>query len=445
MSDLIKQIEEPKIKLDPIKFEAPDNEDDTKKITKGLGFTPFLWYMGYQIRETDISNLKLYHNGILPQVILTFVDAQSFIEDIGFPENDTPFEVFLNSGSDTIKSIHLKFKVVDFKQVTKGSGSKKYTMSGTLDLTELYVQQYKSYSKKTSFGAIKDICKEVGLGFNSNISDTKDEMTWLQRESYLEFIVNAIKRSYLSDDSYLIGYIDYYYCFNYIDVEKEFKRDISKDFNIDTNGTNAIDEENVEEKATLEFTNDKGQSGTNLFISKYNTKNKSMSTAIKNGFMSRTRYYDILEKNHLMFNIDSLTDDGDDVIVLRGKTDDEEYYKKNVSNSYLGKIDTDNVHKNYAYSMVQNKLNLDNITKISMDLTIPNLNWSIYRYQKVVINIVPESSTPIKDDVTWKLTGEWIIIGLNYLWKGGKMEQGVSVSRRSLGKNPNKDLPINNI
>jgi len=445
MNDYIKQIDKPTVKLDPIKFEAPDNSDDTKKITKGLGFTPFLWYMGYQIRETDISMLKLHHNGILPRIILTFVDSYSMIEDTGFPENDTPFEIFLNSGSDDIKSIHLKFKIVDFKQVSKSSGQKKYTMSGALDLTELYVPQYKSYSKKTSFSALREVCKEVGLGFNSNISDTKDEMTWLQRESYLEFMVNTMKRSYLSDDSYLIGYIDYYYCFNYIDVEKEFKRDITNDINIDSSGMNSVSDDDVKEKTKLEFTNDKGISSSNLYISKYDTKNESMSRAIKNGFISRTRYYDILEKNHLMFNIDSLTDDGDDVILLRGKSNDEEYYKKNVSNSYLGKIDTDNVHKNYAYSLVQNKLNLSNITKISMDLNLPNLNWSIYRYQKIRINMVPNSSTPVKDDVMWKLTGEWLIIGLNYLWKGNKMEQRVNVSRRSLGKNPNDDLPINNI
>lgn len=445
MNDYIKQIDKPTVKLDPIKFEAPTNDTDTKKITKGLGFTPFLWYMGYQIRETDISTLKLYHNGILPRIILTFTDAYGIIEDTGFPENDTPFEIFLNSGSDDIKSIHLKFKIVDFKQVSKVNGQKKYTMSGTLDLTELYVPQYKSYSKKTSFSALREVCKEVGLGFNSNISDTKDEMTWLQRESYLEFMVNTMKRSYLSDDSYLIGYIDYYYCFNYIDVEKEFKRDISNDVNIDSSGMNSVGDDDVKTKTPLELSNDKGLSSSNLYISKYDIINKSMSRAIKNGFMSRTRYYDTLEKNHLMFNIDSLTDDGDDVILLRGKTNDEEYYKKNVSNSYLGKIDTDNVHKNYAYSLVQNKLNLDNITKISMDLTIPNLNWSIYRYQKVRINMTPLSSTIIKDPIIWKLTGEWLIIGIDYLWKNGSMGQSVSVSRRSLGKNPNDDLPINNI
>ena len=105
-------------------------------------------------------------------------------------------------------------------------------MYGTLDLTDLYINQYKAFRKKTSFSTIRDICKEMGLGFNSNISDTKDSMTWLQRGDNIDFIRSIIKRSYISDESYLIGYIDYYYCFNYLDIEKELSRDISNDINI---------------------------------------------------------------------------------------------------------------------------------------------------------------------------------------------------------------------
>lgn len=68
MSDYINQIDEPKIKLDPIEFQAPDNKEDITNITKGLGFVPFLWYMGFQVRETNIQFLRLYHDGILPKL-----------------------------------------------------------------------------------------------------------------------------------------------------------------------------------------------------------------------------------------------------------------------------------------------------------------------------------------------------------------------------------------
>ena len=56
---------------------------------------------------------------------------------------------------------------------------KSYTVVGTLNVNGLHVKNYKSYSQKTSYYTLQDVCKEVGLGFNSNISDTDDKMTWI--------------------------------------------------------------------------------------------------------------------------------------------------------------------------------------------------------------------------------------------------------------------------
>lgn len=444
MNDYIKQIKEPTIKLNPIKFESAGNEADNKKITRGLGFTPFLWYSSYQIQENNISYLKLYHDGVLPKVNITFKDEYDIIDDEGFPENDTPFEIFLNSGSDYIKSIHLKFKIQDFKKISKDT--KKYNMTGIVDISDLYIRQYKAFREKTSFQTLKDICTELGLGFNSNITDTKDSMTWIQRSKTADFIRSIIKRSYVSDDSFMIGYIDYYYCFNYLDIEKELRRDITKDVNIDSTNFNSIDNDNVETKTRLELSTDRGLSSTNLYIESFKILNKTMSNAIQNGFFVKTRYYDSLNKNHLLFNVDSLTDKDDGkIIILKGKQDEKEYYEKNVTNNYMGKIDTDNVHNNYAYSKIQNEVNLKNITGLSMDINLPNLNWSIYRFQKIKVNMIPKSPSPTKDEVIWKLSGEWLISSIDYVWKDNKMRQDVNILKRSLGKNPNNDLPINNI
>ena len=80
-----------------------------------------------------------------------------------------------------------------------------------------------------------------------------------------------------------------------------------------------------------------------------------------------------------------------------------------------------------------------------MNISLPNLNWCIYKFQKVNINMVPLSVTPSKDKVIWKLTGEWLITSIDYVWKDSSMKQIGNVVRRNLGKNPAGDLPINNI
>ena len=88
---------------------------------------------------------------------------------------------------------------------------------------------------------LKKICKELELGFNSNIKDTKDSMPWrnTNKKPY-EFMDDIISRSYINDESYMAGYIDYYYCFNYVDVEKEMNRNTSMDVGIDTAGISAL-------------------------------------------------------------------------------------------------------------------------------------------------------------------------------------------------------------
>lgn len=338
----------------------------------------------------------------------------------------------------------MRFKIKDFKKVSKEE--KRYNMTGIIDISDLYISFYRAFRNKTSFETLKDICTQLGLGFNSNITDTKDSMTWLQRSITLDFMRDIIKRSYISDDSFMIGYIDFYYCFNYIDVEKEMKRDISNDVNINSANISSSNNDNVEEKTRLELSTDQGLSSSNLYIENFKVLNRTMSNAISNGFFVKTRYYDTLNKTQLTFNVDSLTDKDDGkVIILKGKQNDKEYYEKNFSNNYMGKIDTDNVHKNYSYSKIQNEINLTSMVGLSMDIYLPNLNWSIYRFQKIRINMVPPSPSPTKNEVIWKLSGEWLIASIDYIWKNNKMIQEVNVSRRSLGKNPDGELLINNI
>ena len=62
-------------------------------------------------------------------------------------------------------------------------------------------------------------------------------MSWRNTNKKPYQIINdIIARSYISDDSYMAGYIDHYYCFNYVDLEKEMNRDASKDIGLDTSG-----------------------------------------------------------------------------------------------------------------------------------------------------------------------------------------------------------------
>jgi hypothetical protein len=46
----------------------------------------------------------------------------------------------------------------------------------------------------------------------------------------------------------MIGYIDYYWCFNYVDIEKEWKRDISNDVGVISQGIQSMDKSSESSK-----------------------------------------------------------------------------------------------------------------------------------------------------------------------------------------------------
>ena len=58
-------------------------------------------------------------------------------------------------------------------------------------------------------------------------------------------------------------------------------------------------------------------------------------------------------------------------------------FEENYRTKYLGRVDMDNVHENYIYSEIQNRVNLDNLVKITADLELPQANYNLYKYQKI--------------------------------------------------------------
>ena len=436
---IIAQIDKPTYYLNPIQFDTTQDSVGDRDYAKNLGFNPFFWYMGYQINQRDIISLSLYHEGLIPKVSISFYDSLGFMKKEGFPLDNTKFEVFINSGSENLKSIHLRFKVENFQNNRKGN----YTIVGTLDLKDFYKPIYKSYTG-TSFEVLRQISKESELGFNSNITNTTDSMKWTNTGKLpKDFMTEIIAHSYISDDSFLIGYIDFYYAFNYVDIEKEWKRDISADLGIISQGAAGAvetpptgDEEKIKR---LRLTNDKTEQGTNLGISKYTLNNNSTKQSITKGQFKIAKFYDTFSKSFLIFNIDSLSSEGDKTIILKGSPNDKKELETNYRTEFKGRVDLENVHKNYLYAQIQNKTNFENLARITVDIELPNPNFNLYRFQKIEITFVNDKSTiTAPENIQTRISGEWIILEIMYSWMGGKMSQRLVCARKELGKLPDE-------
>lgn len=433
---IISQIDKATIKVPPIEMDKDvnGNQDD---YVNGMGYTPLVWYKGFAIEDRSLKRMRLYHDGLIPMIEMTFEDTKEILKGISTPTDNVSIDLFLNSTSKNLKSIHMSFKVKNFIQ-GPAVASQTYTVIGTANIPSLYVQNNKSY-KGTSFESLRAICKELEIGFNSNIKDTKDSMSWRNtNKKPFEFIDDIISRSYISDESYMAGYIDYYYCFNYVDIEKEMNRDASKDVGLDTSATSEQSNgDEVSRIVSLRLTTDKAQSSSSNFIGSYKTINESTKKSLQNGYATITKAYDRIKKQFLVFTVDSTTSDGTENIILKDSPTSDKYQNENIKHKFTGKIDTDNVHQNYNYAVTQNRINLNNLNKIVLMADLPSANWNLYKFQKIAVDILHDSPTPTNPNPRdFRYSGYYIIADIEYIWNGKKMSQKLRLVKKELGKTP---------
>jgi len=430
---IITQIDRPTIEVKPMEFERQGTDKGgSSQVATTIGLTPFLSFGGSQINDRDIISFSLYHEGMIPKVDILFRDTNGMISKQP-PRDDTKFDIFLNSRSVNLKYIHLIFKIEEFVRMEAG----QYSLSGTLDVSDLYRNKFK-VRRGTSFEALREICKDLKIGFNSNIENTNDSMPWRNvGDKEYKFMEDIIKHSYISEESFMAGYIDFYYCFNYVDIEKEMKRDITNDVGIDTGGIDKPSEKDVDKIKSLKLTSEKGLQTSNTYFTKKAERNESTKISMEQGYRTRTKFYDTVKKMFLVFDVDSTTTDGSKSIILKGSEGDKESFDNNYVTKYHGKIDTDNVHKNYNYAVTQNKINLDNMMKNQMDISLPNPNFNLYRFQKIQVFLMKDAATvAAPETIQWRYSGEWMIASIKYTFLNGALSQDITLARKEMGKDP---------
>ena len=134
---IISQIDKPTIVVPEIKM----NQDQAgasgqQNYTEGMGYTPLIWYKAYAIEDRNLFSMRLYHVGLVPKIEFTFEDTKDLLRGAGTPTDDSTIELFLNSTSQNLKSIHMIFKMESFRQVP-GKSQQKYTIVGTINVPEL--------------------------------------------------------------------------------------------------------------------------------------------------------------------------------------------------------------------------------------------------------------------------------------------------------------------
>ena len=433
------QISKPTIKPTKIQLDAVASTPQLKKeFLTGMGTAPVIWYNGIHIEYTDISNFELYHENILPSIKIIFLDRNGIFKEDGFPTDDAIISIFIYSRSKRLRSINMDFKVSNFRDL----GTGQYMITGVANIPEIFLRKYESFSSQTSFQALQNLANECELGFCSNISDTSDKMTWINTgfPNY-QFIGSIVKNSYLSDEAFLNCYIDFYYNLCYVDIEKELNRENSNDRMIISNGKNEFTEnpEQDEDIAPLVLSTDRSTKETNAFISKYEVINRSTQVSLDRAYLTKTKFYDTVNKELLIFSLDSITSDGSKTIIMKGKPSDESYFNNNINNIWMGKLDkfendgSGNAHSNFNYSYIQNEINIEELNKLEIEIILPSPNFNLYILEKVYLAILKEKPGINQSSLRYKrLVGNWIITKISLIFDGSKHYQKVNLIKREL-------------
>lgn len=419
------------VKLPRMVIPAELSEDAKKEFIRGLGYLPVVFYNTIQIDVENISFFEItYRNGI-PILTMQFMDWTGLMKNVGTPTDNSHIMVFINPRSENLRPIYIQFKITDFEH-----SGESYKIIGTLDVGDLYIQSYQEWSDSTSNKTLQLICKQIGLGFNTNIVETFDRMNWVNSgQKIWEFMNTVISRAYISDESFIAGNIDLYYNLNFIDVQKELSRNIDDEMSELSTGLNevlSVPNSDSDTKASLFLTSDESLKGSNSFFSSFKLTNKSTETAIKRGYSDNLIYYDTFTKELVTFEVNSLNGNVEKSIVLKGGGANDDFFEKNKNYRFGGKLVPDNTHRNYNYSKTQNYRNILEAEKLVAEIELPFPNFTIYRFQQIKLIISHNSTTITTPAINARYSGDWLILDIKYTLSGGSFKQIVTLVKREL-------------
>ena len=398
-------ITEPAIKLDTVAFESfGEGEPDATRAITSKGYLLMVSINGYIFTDRDILRMTLNCGGPLPTINLTISDSLGLFNIDTFPRDGDVINFRMGTlDKTTYKDIRIDFDITSADQPRQNSDVRggKYNFSGRIKVPGLYADECKSYGKGTSLDHVEAIANDLKLGVATNIDSANDKMNLiLPYSTRFDTLQDLVRHSYIDEDSFQTYCIDQYYYINYVNLntllesEESFEEMIyayDKEFN-DTVGSGSDDSTN-QSKKTLLLTNHKRDIGTNLFIEAQSLINNAGSKLKKNGYKRTLQFFENDSDEGLVSHeIEPLSGKNMSDIEepMKGRRG-EERYKGETKTKYTGRkngdLETSHTHLNYEYAAISNAQNIDEIKKMSLEVSLAAFNPAIHLYQKLPVLI----------------------------------------------------------
>ena len=422
----ILQLDKETIVLDELSISDIANTDDKKaveigsnreEIDQGFGI-PLIKINAYVVK--DLKYFRLDLTSKIPSLIFRFVPENEQFLYTSYPKDGDLVCLFIRSTSEIYKPVRMDLLITEvLNPFTMDSGdaganarNSVFTIKAEMRIPSIYKHTSKAFTGKTSFQALRQIAKELGLGFASNESNTEDSMNWIcPNKSYYEFINDVCNSAWKGEEDFFDWWIDQNYVLNFVNLKKQLLVKSTDTTEVlaaigterGVGGGMTSNHKLLETQLPLYFTNDSHYTNYPFFIKKYSVKNLSGYIANNYGYSRSVQFYDtqlVSDKpinKYVTYDVEYVTEKSlsNSSILFKGRGN-EEVYKDEKKSTWVGTIYNENQHKNFQQAIIQNKINRYENFKVYLETLMHSFIPWVYRGQNVPTRIVHADAVQAK-------------------------------------------------
>jgi hypothetical protein len=456
---------------------------------------PFITINGYSVTNF-LTKFNLDLSGFLPVIRFSFTAVKNVFISANYPKDGDLVSLYMRSPGEVYKPIRMDFNILNvYSEVSSrysetGSDSEgrgvnlRFNIVAECRIPGLYTHRIRSFPVSSSFDTLLKAAQEINLGFASNEKSLSDNMTWIcPNYSYYDFFQEVSVRAYKDDQSSFFDcWIDPYYNLNFVNLGNQFAYDSDPQQKVMyipgyTNrglktdgaipGTNTPDP--VE--GTLVLTNFFGVGQIPFYINGFTLTSRAGQNVNLMGYITEISFYDenLVKENptqkYIKYDMESFTDEniGQGAVLQKGRARDDEY-KEERRREWLGVLnaqisENDGVHPNFLHAKQQNLININDCTKLTLEVELDNYFPGIYRGMVIPVAIYVftegmrrqnsgstsdskpnEAMQPVKDIF---LSGNYVVMAMNVTWGFGQagMKQYLTLAKRTWYLNSSGSIP----
>lgn len=399
-----------------------DTALNREEITIGYGI-PLIKINSYQV--VNLIYFKLDMTSKIPTLIFRFVPENELFLFTSYPKDGDLVSLFIRSSSQLYKPIRIDLLITDVLNTFPIAGSggnpiddranandSHFTIKAQMRIPGLFEHVSKSFKDKTSYEVMREVAKELGLGFASNEKGTNDKMNWLcPYKTYYKFLDDVCNSSWQGEEDFFDWWIDHNYILNFVNLRKQLLEKSVDDQMVLQSisdgkglpGGNTSNTKTGEVDFPLFITNDAFYRTYSFFITAYSVKNSAGSISNSFGYMRDLQFYDtklVSDRpinKYVKYETEYVTekDLGLGGIIFKGRVN-EEVYKKEKKRIWVGTQYGENQHQNLQQALIQNRINRYENFKVYLETQMHSFIPWIYRGQTVPTMIVHANAVQAK-------------------------------------------------